>query len=287
MAFVKLDCGLLNSTLWLQREQRELFITALLMAEPHELRESAEQIEVRSLSYTGFSVQPGWYGFVPAAGIGIIGRAKVDKEIGLNALEALGSPDLESRSPEHDGRRMIRIDGGYLILNFQKYREKDHTSADRSRRYRERKLASHRDVDKSRVTSRSVTQAEAEAEAVNQTAPVAGLDPTAWDTWVSYRTEIKKPLRTVSILAAKKALAAYGDDQEAVVQQSIANGYQGLVPLKSGGNNGTRQQVDNSAIGQVRAANKRARDAQRRADAAGVGENDHDVRAPLEVKLRG
>ena len=53
-----------------------------------------------------------------------------------------------------------------------------------------------------------------------------------------------------------------------------------------GGNNATRQQVDNSAIGQVRAANKRARDAQRRADAAGVGENDHDVRAPLEVKLR-
>ena len=165
MAFVKLDCGLLNSTLWLQREQRELFITALLMAEPFELKEPTEQIEVRSLNHTGFFVQPGWYGFVPAAGIGIIDRARVEKEAGLVALEALGSPDPESRSPEHDGRRLIRIDGGYLILNFQKYREKDHTTADRSRRYRERKLASRRDNVVSRVTSRSATQAEAEAEA--------------------------------------------------------------------------------------------------------------------------
>ena len=165
MAFVKLDCGLLNSTLWLQREQREIFITALLMAEPYELRTPTGQIEVRSLEYTGFEVQPGWYGFVPAAGIGIIGRARVEKEPGLKALEALGSPDPESRSPEHDGRRMIRVDGGYLILNFQKYREKDHTSAERSRRYRERKVASHRDMSISRVTSRSATQAEAEAEA--------------------------------------------------------------------------------------------------------------------------
>jgi hypothetical protein len=59
---------------------------------------------------------------------------------------------------------MIRIDGGYLILNYQRYRDKDHTSAARSKRYRER-LASRVDTSRHGVISRDVTQAEAEAEA--------------------------------------------------------------------------------------------------------------------------
>lgn len=53
----------------------------------------------------------------------------------------------------------------------------------------------------------------------------------------------------------------------------------------SGGNNATRQPVDNSAIGQVRAANERARQresANRQPDAPSVGAHDDDVRAPLE-----
>ena len=38
---------------------------------------------------------------------------------------------------------MIRVDGGYLIMNYMAYREKDHTTAERSRRYRERKRTRH------------------------------------------------------------------------------------------------------------------------------------------------
>jgi len=164
MAFVKLDCGILDSTLWVERECREIFITALLMARPMEYADPIPQIAVRQIEETGWSAPPGWYGYVEAAGPGIIRRAGVDLETGIASLEKLGSPDPESRSPEYEGRRMIRIDGGYLILNFDKYRQKDHTSAKRSRAYRERKasrvtLASHT------VTGRSVTQAEAEAEA--------------------------------------------------------------------------------------------------------------------------
>ena len=141
MAFVKLDCGILNSTLWVNREQRELFITALLMAHPFEITEPIQQIEVRTLEYTDFVIPPGWYGFVPAAGVGIIRRAQADETLGLLALEALGAPDKESRSPEFEGRRLVRIDGGYLILNFQKYREKDYSASERSKRYRERKIS--------------------------------------------------------------------------------------------------------------------------------------------------
>lgn len=161
MPFVKLDCGILNSTLWSEKECREVFLTALLMAEPHELWEPSPQIAVDSLQETGFVVPAGWYGFIPAAGVGILHRAGIDRERGMEALRRLGEPEETSRTPDFDGRRLVRVDGGYLVLNYMKYRDRDYTSAERSKRYRQRvasrrvKAASHRDI----------TQAEAEAEA--------------------------------------------------------------------------------------------------------------------------
>jgi hypothetical protein len=139
MAFVKLDCGILRSTLWLDRDCREIFITALLMAEPREFDAPQQQLATRTLELTGYSVPPDWYGFVAAAGVGIIGAAGLERETGMLALEKLASPDLESRSQDFDGRRLIRIDGGYLVLNFMKYRDRDYTGAARAQRYRERR----------------------------------------------------------------------------------------------------------------------------------------------------
>jgi hypothetical protein len=139
MAFVKLDTGILDSTLWIERDLREVFITALLMAEPYEVTDSVRQLQVDSLETTGFMVPPGWYGLVRAAGLGIVNRAGVQRDQGLEALRRLGSPELESRSQEFDGRRMVRVNGGYLILNYMKYRDKDHTAAERQRRLRERR----------------------------------------------------------------------------------------------------------------------------------------------------
>lgn len=159
---------MLDSTIWFDRDAREVFITALLMAEPIELREEVEAINVRSLEKTGFTVPVGWYGKVGAAGSGIVRRAGLEIDHGLDALERLGEPEKESRTPDFGGRRMVRVDGGYLILNYDKYRQKDHTAAERSRRYREKRLSRVTNVAQ-RVTSRSVTQAEAEAEAYSST----------------------------------------------------------------------------------------------------------------------
>jgi len=160
MPFVKLDCGILNSTLWSEKECREVFLTALLMAEPHELREPSPQIAVDSLQATGFVVPAGWYGFIPAAGVGILHRAGIDRERGMEALRRLGEPEETSRTPDFEGRRLVRVDGGYLVLNYMKYRDRDYTSAERSKRYRER-VASRR---AKAATHRDITQAEAEAE---------------------------------------------------------------------------------------------------------------------------
>jgi hypothetical protein len=139
MSFVKLDCGILDSTLWIDREARELFITALLMAVPVEFKDVRRQLEVRTLEETGFEVPPGEYGFVAAAGQGIVRRAGMDLEIGLSALERLGAPEPDSRTPDFEGRRLVRVAGGYVVLNFRLYRDKDHTAAERMRRYREKR----------------------------------------------------------------------------------------------------------------------------------------------------
>lgn len=174
MPFVKLDCGILNSTIWDDRDARDVFITALLMAEPHELREPMAQIEVDSMELTGWDVPVGWYGFVRAAGAGIVRQALVPREVGVACLKRLGSPEAESRSKAHEGRRMVRVDGGYIVLNFMRYRDKDHTSAERSKRYRDRKKAQElaavtRDGHDER---RDITQADADdADAQSEVIP--------------------------------------------------------------------------------------------------------------------
>lgn len=159
MPFVKIDCGILNSTLWFDREAREVFLTALLMAEPKDFDQPIPQLHIDSLTESGWTAPAGWYGFVAASGPGIIDRAKVSQEDGRKALKRLGEPDSHSRTCEFEGRRLIRMDGGYLVLNYMKYRERDYTSAERSKRYRDRK-ASRRVAT---VTPRDITQAEAEA----------------------------------------------------------------------------------------------------------------------------
>jgi len=139
--YVKLDSGMLNSTVWLDRDVRDVFITALLMAELRELREPTPQIEVTSLKQTGWMVPPGWYGVAHAASSGIVARAGVPLADGIAALVKMGSPELDSRSGDFEGRRLVRIDGGFVVLNYMRYREKDYSAAERMARYRARKAA--------------------------------------------------------------------------------------------------------------------------------------------------
>lgn len=64
--------------------------------------------------------------------------------------------------------------------------------------------------------------------------PVEGLDPQAWERWLAFRAEIRKPIKPASVAAAQRVLAKFGANQAAVVEQSIAQGWQGLFDLKPG-----------------------------------------------------
>ena len=86
MAFVKLDTKILNSTTWLDPDACRLFITALLLAEPYEVRAPMGTINVHDTNPAAFVVPVGWYGFVAAAGTGIAHQALIDPVAGLAAL---------------------------------------------------------------------------------------------------------------------------------------------------------------------------------------------------------
>lgn len=91
-------------------------------------------------------------------------------------------------------------------------------------------------MPRERVEAEAETEAEADKGAPPTMLP--NLDVPAWERWCAYRAEIRKPVKPASMLAAQRQLAAFGCDQAAVVEQSIANGWQGLFELKSGGGSG-------------------------------------------------
>jgi DNA-binding transcriptional MocR family regulator len=71
--------------------------------------------------------------------------------------------------------------------------------------------------------------------------PPSNLNVEAWHRWEQYRKQIRKPIQPASKLAAQRKLAAFGTDQAAVVEQSIADGYQGLFALKARANGKPKQ----------------------------------------------
>lgn len=73
------------------------------------------------------------------------------------------------------------------------------------------------------------------ARALESALQTPGLDREAFGRWVDYRESIRKALKPQSLEAAAVEMAAFGDQQAAAVQHSIANGYQGLFAPKPTG----------------------------------------------------
>ena len=97
--FTKLDAGITDSTIWHQPDHTRLtWITMLAMADQH--------------------------GYVGASIPGLASRARVPLEACVAALECFKAPDPYSRTKDHDGRRIAEADGGWVLLNHAKYRDR-------------------------------------------------------------------------------------------------------------------------------------------------------------------
>lgn len=62
-------------------------------------------------------------GYVESTQRSLARNARVSMEDCEKALQVLSSPDPESSTKEDDGRRIQVMDGGWLLLNHQKYRK--------------------------------------------------------------------------------------------------------------------------------------------------------------------
>jgi hypothetical protein len=164
MSFLKLDESILTSTLWLDRTGRDVLIAAGLKARPRNFSEPVPVYAASSTDGPIYTLPPGEYGFTECSGPGLVNLAghnpsdPKDWAEGMAALKRLTEPDPDSRDPSYEGRRLARVDGGYIVLSLMKYREKDSTAAERKRRQRERERESRRHG----VTPRDVTQGRRE-----------------------------------------------------------------------------------------------------------------------------
>ena len=145
--FTKLFASITESTIWCEPDRtRIVWICMLAMADRK--------------------------GRVHASIPGLANRARVPLEDAKAAITAFLSPDPYSRTSEHEGRRIEPIDGGWRLLNYDKYRDMrdDESVLEAKRRYINNRRAAER-AAKNGTTVESVeecrspyTQAEAEAE---------------------------------------------------------------------------------------------------------------------------
>jgi hypothetical protein len=95
--YTKLFQSILDSSIWQESHQtRIVWVTMLAMADQH--------------------------GEVQASVPGLAKRAGVTVSEAEDAIAVFSRPDRYSRTPDHEGRRIAKIDGGWEILNHAKYR---------------------------------------------------------------------------------------------------------------------------------------------------------------------
>lgn len=176
--YTKLFGSILASTIWREDDKTRLvWITILAMVNRNGIAE----------------------GSIP----GLADMARVSVTDCEAALEKLQSPDKYSRSQEYEGRRITPVDGGWLVLNYRKYR--DRMNKDDRREYNRLKQAECRmrnlsaNVSKCQTPSALSAQAEATATAPSEAEAEANQkqnDPCPQSVTKCNYTRVTSPLPT-------------------------------------------------------------------------------------------
>lgn len=69
---------------------------------------------------------------VHASESGIAHAARVDIETAKRALVTFETADADSRTPDNEGKRVEKVEGGYLVLNYRNYRQLRNKSEQRN-----------------------------------------------------------------------------------------------------------------------------------------------------------
>lgn len=145
--YTKLFNSIVTSTIWTEDDKtRILWITMLALADQN--------------------------GEVHASIPGLARLAGVSVSDAETAVNKFLSPDEYSRTPDNEGRRIAKIDGGWELLNHSKYRrmaslaDKKESTANRQKRFRDRNATvTHSNAPVTQETDIAEEEAEEEAEA--------------------------------------------------------------------------------------------------------------------------
>lgn len=192
MGFTKLDEGIVRSSIWSEAyPTRILFVTMLAMCDSR--------------------------GFVASSRSGLVREANITEQefgVGIAILEA---PDKDSRSPEFEGRRVEKCDGGWRVLNYPKYRNYSYSSSPEAVRQRK-----HRDKTRPRDGSLHVTKGcDISASASSSEDKRKGVPSAFEEWWLQYPRKVGKQdavaayrtaLKTATQAELVSALDAYRDE---------------------------------------------------------------------------
>lgn len=197
------------------------------------------------------------YGCVHASIPGLANLARVTVAECEAAINTFLAPDPYSRTPDHEGRRIEPIVGGWRLLNYDLYRGKRDTDAVKQQKrdhMRKVRAEQHENSTCGKTISTSGNEkpkwngcgdiAEAEAEADKATAKAGRAAPLelptwlpadAWKDWHDYRNSRKGWTHKARALSLRNLteLWAQGHDPRRVIEQSIERGWTGLFPLRS------------------------------------------------------
>ncbi len=161
MSYTKLFSEIVMSTVWREKDTTRLvWITMLAIRNMHHVVEAS----------------------VP----GLADCARVSIKACRVALKVLSEPDPDSRSQEAEGRRIQEVDGGWFIINGEKYRrkmsqdERREKNAIYQKNHRERKKYVSSQSDKSAKSA----QTEEETETKKNKEGANGSRPQSVEDWL-------------------------------------------------------------------------------------------------------
>jgi len=158
-----------------------------------------EPNHVRIVWITMLALRDRW-SMVEASLPGLADAARVSMPECEEALRVLSSPDPYSRTTADEGRRIKRVEGGWFIINGEKYRNK--MSLDERRDYQRIKAREYRARDKALENQGPSTECRQNGPRLTQT-----------ETETETETEKSKATSKAVQRAAKSRSASLTDDQ--------------------------------------------------------------------------
>jgi len=132
-------------------------------------------------------------GFVKGSVGNMAHMARVTTGEAKKAIDALESPDEDSTTADNEGKRIERVQGGWIVLNHELYKAKlsDNPDAEkareRMRRFREKKR------NERNVTEESVTSRNSVSVSVSASSSVSGYSESFEEAWKAFgRYGVKK-----------------------------------------------------------------------------------------------